>query len=100
MHGSRKHHIERDNSVPERQTSYIFIYKWFLDIMQRITIVQYIIPENLHNKEDPKSDMKLIYMASSKRQDLLCKLGLWGPWESVEREGRGREGNGEKYIAQ
>ena len=43
--------------------------------------------------------MVLIYMGSRKRQDLLSKLGPWGPWERVEREGRGREGSGEKYIA-
>ena len=27
-------------------------------------------------------------MGSRKRQDLLSKLGAWGPWERVEGEGR------------
>ena len=39
--------------------------------------------------------MDLISMGSRKRQDLLSKLGAWGPWEEVEREGRGREGSRE-----
>ena len=44
--------------------------------------------------------MDLIYTGSRKRQDLLSKLGIWGPWERAEGERRRREGNGEKYIAQ
>ena len=35
--------------------------------------------------------MDLIYMVRRKRQDLLRKLGAWGPWERVEGEGKGRE---------
>ena len=31
--------------------------------------------------------MDLIYMGSRKRQDLLGKLGAWGPWERVEERG-------------
>ena len=30
-------------------------------------------------------------MGSRKRQDLLSKLGAWGPWERVEEEDRVRE---------
>ena len=32
--------------------------------------------------------MDLIYMGTRKRQDLLSKLGAWGPWERVEGERR------------
>ena len=32
-------------------------------------------------------------MGSRKRQDLLSIFGAWEPWERVEAEGRGREGN-------
>ena len=39
-------------------------------------------------------------MGSRKRQDLLSKLGAWGPWERVEGEGRGREGSREKCRVQ
>ena len=57
---------------------------------------QITIPENLDNNEDPKSDVHiLIYMESRKRQDLLSKLGAWGPWERVKGEGREREGSTE-----
>ena len=38
--------------------------------------------------------MDLIYMGRRKREDLLSKLGAWGPWETVKRkgeEGRGAE---------
>ena len=42
--------------------------------------------------------MDLLYMGSRKRQDLLSKLGAWGPWERVE-EGRGEAGRGaEKNV--
>ena len=44
--------------------------------------------------------MDLIYMGSRKRQDLLSKLGAWGLCEKVEGVGRGKEGSGEKYVAQ
>ena len=33
----------------------------------------------------------LTYMESRKRQDLLSKLGAWGPWERTE-VGRGEAG--------
>ena len=36
--------------------------------------------------------LDLIYIVSRKRQDLLSKLGAWGPWQRIEREGRGRKG--------
>ena len=39
-------------------------------------------------------------MGSRKRQDLLSKLGAWGPCERIEGEGRGKEGSREKCIAQ
>ena len=42
--------------------------------------------------------MDLIYMGSRKRQDLLRKLGAWGPWKRVEGEERGREGSREKNV--
>ena len=42
----------------------------------------------------------LIYTGSRKRQDLLSKLGAWGPWETVEREGIDREGSREKCRTQ
>ena len=35
----------------------------------------------------------LIYMGSRKRQDLLSKLGAWGPWGRVE-VGRGKAERG------
>ena len=48
-----------------------------------------------------KTYLDLMYMGSRKRQDLLSKLGAWGPQKRIEREGRGTvEGGGEKYIAQ
>ena len=41
--------------------------------------------------------MDLIYMENRKRQDLLSKLGAWGPWGRIERwrgeKGRGAEKN-------
>ena len=39
-----------------------------------------------------ESYINQIYMGSKKRQDLLSKLGAWGPWEMVEEEGKGMEG--------
>ena len=36
--------------------------------------------------------MDLIYMGSRKRQDLLSKLGAWGPWERVKGEGEASRG--------
>ena len=39
--------------------------------------------------------MDLNDMGHRKRQDLLSKLGAWGPWERmVGGEGRGRKGRG------
>lgn len=35
-----------------------------------------------------------------KKQDLLSKLGVWGSQERIEGEREGREGSGEKGIAQ
>ena len=61
-------------------------------ISQQITI-----PENLDNNE---TYLDLIYMESSKRQDLLSKLGAWGTWNRFEGEGRGKEGSREEYITQ
>ena len=43
--------------------------------------------------------INLIYMGNSKIQDLLSKLGAWGPWERVEEKGRGREVIRDKCIA-
>ena len=44
------------------------------------TSLQIPIPENLNNNEDTKIRyMDLIYMGRKKRQDLLSKLGAWGP---------------------
>ena len=56
------------------------------------TSSQITISENLDNNEDPKRDIDVIYMGSRKRQDLLSKLGAWGPWERVE--GKGKTGRG------
>ena len=37
--------------------------------------------------------MDLIYMGSRKRQDLLSKLGTWGPWGRTEvRRGEAERG--------
>ena len=35
-----------------------------------------------------------------KQQDILSKLGAWGPWERIEGEEREREASREKCIAQ
>ena len=44
------------------------------------TSLQFTIPENLDNNEDPKRDIHgLIYMGSRKIQDLLGELGVWIP---------------------
>ena len=48
--------MERGNPDPERQISYVLTYKWILDIKQRKTSLQFTIPENLDNNEDPKRD--------------------------------------------
>ena len=40
--------------------------------------------------------MDLNYMGNRKKQDLLNKLGEWGPWERVERDGREGKGSREK----
>ena len=37
--------------------------------------------------------MDLIYMGSRKKQNLLSKLGAWGPWERVEGGGGEAEKN-------
>ena len=57
------------------------------------------IQEHKHYKNSGKYDtlrrevyIDLIYMGSRKRQDLLSKLGAWGPWERVEGEGNVRKG--------
>ena len=42
----------------------------------------------------------LIHMESSKRQDLLSKLGAWGPWKMTEWQGRSTEGERENRTAQ
>ena len=40
----------------------------------------------------------IIYMGSRKRQNLLSKLGAWGPWDRSEG-GRGEAGRGtEKNV--
>ena len=49
MDGSRKH-----NPDPERQMLYVLSHKYLLDIMK--TSLQFTIPENLDNNEDPKRD--------------------------------------------
>ena len=60
------------------------------------TSLQLTIPENIDNSEDPKRDLHGSNLhGKRKRQDLLSKLGSWGPWERIEGEGRGR-----KCIAQ
>ena len=43
--------------------------------------------------------MDLIYMGSRKRQH-LSKLRAWEPMEKVAGQGRGRERNREKFVAQ
>ena len=53
MDGSREHHIEWGNQDPEKQI-YAFTHKCLLDIKQRKTSLQFTIPENQDNKEDPK----------------------------------------------
>ena len=44
--------------------------------------------------------MDPLYMGSRKRQDLMSKLGVWGPRKRAERKRGEREGTGEKYITQ
>ena len=44
--------------------------------------------------------MDLTYMGGEKRQDLLSKLGAWGPWVEVEGDGKDREKSREKCTAQ
>ena len=44
--------------------------------------------------------MDLFYLGSSKRQDMLSKLGAWGLWDRAEGKRRGREGSRDKCIAQ
>ena len=57
MGRARKHHIEWGNPDPERQLSYVFTHKWFLDIKQRKASLQITIPKNLDNKDVPKKDI-------------------------------------------
>ena len=77
---------------------------WYIYKMDYYTTeknsLQFTIPGNLDNSEDPKETyMDLISMGSRKRQDLLSKLRAWGLWERIGRERRGREG-GRKKITQ
>ena len=63
------------------------------------TSLQFTIPENLDNNDDHKRDIHgSNQLGSRKRQELLSKLGAWGPWERVEGEGRRKGGETEKNI--
>ena len=64
------------------------------------TRLQFTIPENLDNNEDLREIyLDLICMGSRKTQDLLNKLGIWGPWVKVEGERRGRERSRKKMYS-
>ena len=47
--------------------------------------LQITIPETVDSNEDTirETYIDLIYMRSRKRQDLLSKLGAWGPWGRI-----------------
>ena len=47
MDGARKHYIEGGNPDPERQISYVFTHKWFLDLKQRNQ-------STTHNPREPR----------------------------------------------
>lgn len=42
--------------------------------------------------------MDLIYTGKRKRRDLPRNVGVWGSWERVKAERRGRKGTGEKCL--
>ena len=45
------------NSDSERCIYYVLTHKWLLDIKKRKTSLQFTIPDNLDNKENPKKDI-------------------------------------------
>ena len=101
LDGSRKHHIEWGNLDLERQISYVLTHKWPLDLKERKTAYKSQSQRTwIPMRTLRETYIDLIYMGNRKRQDLLSKLGAWGPWERVEEERRGREGSREKCKAQ
>ena len=76
-------------------------HKWLLNIKQRKQAYKSQSQRPLTTLRTLRDTyIDLIYMGSRKRQDLLSKVGAWGPWEKVEGEGRGKEGSREKCRAQ
>ena len=85
----------------DKYNMYSLTHKWLLDIKQRKPAYNSQSQRTQTTKRTPRQTyMDLINMGSRKRQDLLSKLGAWGPWEKVEWEGKEREGSREKCIAQ
>ena len=54
--------MDLENSILSEVTTktniiYVLTHKWLLDIKQRKTNLQFTIPENLDNNEEPKRDI-------------------------------------------
>ena len=72
----RIQNVSHVNSSTTGMVYIVLTHKWLLVIKQRKTSLQFRIPENLDNKQDPKRNIyDLIYLRSRKRKDLLSKLG-------------------------
>ena len=48
---------KQGNPDPDRQRQYVLTHKWVLDIKQRKTSLESMIPEKTGNKENPKRDI-------------------------------------------
>ena len=77
-------HVSVFMSIP---SCYVLIHKQILDVKQKITRLQSIVPEKLGNKEDLNRDT-WITLGRGIRWDLLGKLKVRGGYEG---EGKGHE---------
>ena len=102
MDKTRRKHSDWGKPVPKRQTWYVLIHIWMLDIEQRITMLQSTPPENLGNKENSKRD---IYVPLKKLQGTWTteKIGSKRgaqrkvtEWEGEKR--RSEEDRGEQEV--
>ena len=84
-----------------QKEKYVLTYKWLLDIKQRKpTCKSQSQRMSTTRRLLRETYMDLIYNGSRKRQDLLSKLGAWGPCERIEGEGRGRKRSREKCTVE
>ena len=78
---------EKSLRFTERQLSHVFTHRWFLNIKQRKPAYK---PQSqrtqttLRTLRETYIDLSTWEEESRKRQDLLSKLGAWGPWGRIE----------------